>query len=55
MRFFKSNQPLSEEDEAVAVRLTAVASRTKVATAPKSPYAASTEASEPLELREILQ
>ena len=55
MKFFKSNQPMSEEDEAAAVRLSAVASRTKATNAPKSPYAASPEASESLELRKVLQ
>jgi len=42
-------------DEAAAVRLSAVASRTKAANAPKSPYAASPEGSDPLELRDVLQ
>jgi hypothetical protein len=55
MKFFKSNQPMSEEDEAAAVRLIAVANRTKAATMPKSPYAAAPDASDPLELRDILQ
>jgi hypothetical protein len=59
MRFFKSNQPMSVEDEAAAVRLAAVASRTRAArtTQPTFGDAIEPERSEyePLELKEVLQ
>jgi hypothetical protein len=59
MKFFKSYQPRSEEDEAAAVRLTAVAARTKTAegTRPswEEPAQLDQGASDPLELREVLQ
>jgi hypothetical protein len=59
MRFFKSNQPMSVEDEAAAVRLAAVASRTKAAktTRPTFGDAVAAEQSEydPLELKDVLQ
>jgi len=55
MRFFKANQPVSEEDEAAAVRLTVLASRTRAATARKLSDANSPQDYDPLEVREVLQ
>jgi hypothetical protein len=55
MRFFKANQPMSEEDEAAAARLTAIATRTRAANARKLSNADSPDLHEPLQLREVLQ
>lgn len=55
MKFFKANQPMSEEDEAAAARLEAIASRTKAANARKLSGADSPQDYDPLELREVLQ
>jgi hypothetical protein len=59
MRFFKSNQPMSEEDEAAAVRLAAVATRTKAARTTRPTWGDGFEPAqedcEPLPLKDTLQ
>jgi hypothetical protein len=59
MRFFKSNQPMSEEDEAAAVRLAAVATRTKAARTTRPTWGdgfkPEQEDYEPLPLKDMLQ
>lgn len=59
MRFFKSNQPMSEEDEAAAVRLAAVAMRTKAAKTTRPTWGDQLEPEqsdyEPLPVRDVLQ
>jgi hypothetical protein len=52
MRLFKANQPVqSEEDRARDLRLTAIASRYRV----RDPRDQVSEASDPLEIRDVLQ
>ena len=59
MRFFKSNQPMSVEDEAAAMRLAAVAMRTKAARTINPTWGDEVEPQpseyEPLPVQEVLQ
>ena len=59
MRFFKSNQPMSREDEAAAVRLAAVATRTKAAKTTRPTWGDAVESQqsdfEPLPVKDVLQ
>jgi hypothetical protein len=59
MRFFKSNQPMSVEDEAAAVRLAAVATRTKATKTSQPTWGDKVEPKqsdyEPLPVQDVLQ
>ena len=59
MRFLKSNQPMSEEDEAVAVRLAAIAARTKAARTTRPTWGDGFEPEQddhdPLPVKDVLQ
>ncbi len=59
MKFFKSNQSMSVEDEAAAVRLAAVATRTKAAKTTRPTWGDGFEPEQndydPLPLKDVLQ